>query len=97
MAIQLYRPGKSHNISGINCDIINCSLQSASMMINDGWFYHPADFDESADEAADEAAGNEPASSDEIRALAKEAGIKDYDKKRIKTLTQELEDLTNDG
>lgn len=93
MAVQLYKPGNTHVINGVECDILNCSITSIDGMIKQGW-YTSTDFGEDAKSDEFKDAGDQ-ASPEEIRALAKDAGIKDYSKKRISTLIKELEELTN--
>ncbi len=97
MAVQLYKPGNSHNIAGIDCDIINCKVTSMGALLKDGWYAHPSEFegDGVAPESDDDSSGDEAASAKEIRALAKEAGLEGHETKRVKTLIKELEDLTN--
>jgi len=90
MSAQLYKPGGTYVVNGISCDIVNCSVTSVSSLLNDGWYASPEDF-----ETEEETLEPEDASPEEIRALAKEAGIVGHDTKRIATLVKELEELTS--
>lgn len=93
MSIQLYRPGNDQNICGIDCEIINCKISSMQSMLDSGWFAHPDDFASAGED--EQSGGEDEVSAEEIRVLAKDAGIEGYEKKRVKTLIKELEDLTN--
>ena len=90
MAIVLYREGSTHTIRGVVCEAKRFDPDELDWCLGEGWYKSPHDMTpaiieeiEKPDELADYSA-------DEIRQLAKEADIIDYDKKRIKTLKIEL-------
>ena len=86
MATKLYRAGTTNIVDGIECEIRLFDCRDPLSFIGiDGWCATPQDINktESVDEFADHSADN-------IRELAKEAGIDGWEKKRINTLKGEL-------
>lgn len=110
MAIQLYKPGKKFNVRGVECDVLNTTIGSLQYHLDDGWFKTPGEWDEPAKTEPEETEPEEtepdaqvaPAKSikedaEKIRQAAKEAGIDGFEKKRISTLKDELNDIQNTG
>jgi hypothetical protein len=88
MGIKLYREGNSHIENGIECEIRLFSRgDPLSFVGTDGWCKSPEDINKDNKTDDDKGSGY---TSDEIRELAKEAGIEGWDTKRIHTLKEVL-------
>ncbi len=94
MAIQLYKAGDSHEVRGIKCEVANFKPAELEARLAEGWAKSPEDIgngdkQEEIKEAEEELFEEEidPA---EVRERAKVAGIEGWEKKRIKTLINEL-------
>ncbi len=96
MAIQLYREGTTHNVRGIECELMNCDIADLNYYVDQGWSTSPETLEipiESDDLPAEGGPIPDPAPQDinPIRLRAKEAGIDGWDTKNFKTLEAELE------
>jgi len=92
MAIQLYKAGDTHEVRGIKCEVRNFTNQEYGYWLENGWYLDPKDIPlESVEEAKEEV--EEEKELHPVRLAAKDAGIDGYEKKRIKTLEGELDEL----
>lgn len=84
MAIKLYRKGNTHCVNGIECEVrmFRATTNSLDFVGVDGWCLKPEDINKK-DEWSEYTA-------DQIRSLAKDADIEDWDTKRINTLKELL-------
>ncbi len=82
MATKLYREGTSHIVRGIECEIRLFPRNGLSFVGLDGWCASPEDINK-VDEWSEY-------SSEQIRELAKDAGIEGWENKRINTLKEVL-------
>ena len=88
MATKLYREGTTHCVNGITCEVRLFDRGNPLDFIGiDGWCAIPEDINKDNKTDDDKWSGY---TSDEIRELAKEAGIDGWDTKRIHTLTEVL-------
>ncbi len=87
MAIQLYRPGTTHEVNGVKCEIGNFDISSMQGLIDIGWFT-TTDFNAQDEEPELETEED----INPVRVDAREAGIEGWETKRIKTLQAELDE-----
>ena len=97
MTAALYRKGNTHIDQGIECEIVRVPNKFVEDYLNDGYVKTPQELLEPKEEikvipTKEEADtnGTGKLSSEEVRAAAEKAGIKDYGTKRIATLKKEL-------
>ena len=92
MASQLYRPGNTHNVRGVECELGNFNAYELTDRINEGWYRTPGEWlKETKEEPAEqpEIAKSDP--NHPVRQAAKEADIDGWGSKRISTLEKELD------
>tara|TARA_R110000782_G_scaffold194327_1_gene283946 strand:+ start:395 stop:643 length:249 start_codon:yes stop_codon:yes gene_type:complete len=80
MATLIYRAGTGHNEGGIECEINRCEPEHLESQLASGWSLSPPALETDDGDLT----------SDEVRELAKEAGIDGWDTKRIKTLKEAM-------
>jgi len=87
MAIQLYRPGNTHIVRGVECELKNFHAHEQTDQINAGWYQSPGEWDieqTKSDQEEVKYAKSNP--NHPTRVAAKEAGIDGWDTKRLSTL-----------
>lgn len=89
MAITLFRAGNTHEVKGVVCEAHNFMVNELEWCLSQGWVTSPEEIENVSEEKTDEEEGPDETPED-VRQLAKEAGIQDWEKKRIKTLKLEL-------
>jgi len=94
MAIQVYKPGKTHTVRGVECEALNINIGSLNHYLENGYYKKEGEWME-VDEDETKAEDEENKSAEGVREKAKAAGIEGFDKKRIKTLESELNGLEN--
>jgi hypothetical protein len=88
MATKLYREGTTHCVNGIDCEVrLFTTGYPLRFVGTDGWCKTPEDINKDNKTDDDEWSGY---TSDQIRELAKDAGIDGWDTKRIHTLKEVL-------
>jgi len=101
MAIQVYKPGNTHTVRGVECEALNINIGSLSHYLENGYYKKEGEWLEAVEdevETEDEPQVDEPVENkraEGVREKAKAAGIEGFDKKRIKTLESELNGLEN--
>lgn len=85
MSIVLYRKGNTHTEFGIECEVHILDTKRLRAALHAGFVTHPKELIEETNSGEDD-----KLSSQQVRDSAKEAGIEDWDKKRIGTLKAEL-------
>ena len=81
--ITLYKKGNSHIVRGVVCELRNFETTELDFAKSIGYITDESKLEEEVDDSAE-------LSTKEIRALAKEAGIKSYSKKKVDDLKKEL-------
>lgn len=81
--ITLYKKGNSHIVRGVVCELKNFDVTELDFALSQGYITDESKLDEKIDD-------NNDLSTKEIRVLAKEAGIKNYSKKKVDDLKKEL-------
>ena len=81
MGIMLYRPGTTHVEHGVKCEAQKFRTSDFPAILDQGWFTDPREM-----EAGEPAAATDK----EIRASAKELGIRNWHNKKIETLKKEI-------
>jgi len=90
MAYQIYRPGTTHTVRGIQCELKNVEQEIQFRdHLEDGWYKSPGEWEDKAASPNTEIAKSDP--NHPVRVQAKEAGIEGWDTKRIATLETELD------
>lgn len=90
MGASIYREGKTHNIRGVECEMIVVDVKSLKSHLSQGWVVDPKTLYKkpSFEEADKNKTGK--LSSKEVRGAAKKAGIENYSSARISTLKKKL-------
>ena len=94
MAVALYRPGGTHKIRGVKCEMQIFSTNCVDNAIETGWFYSPEgcyDVVEQVSSQTDGILSIDDMTDDEIRILAKERKIKNWYNKGIDKLKTEID------
>lgn len=98
MAIQLYKPGNTHKVKGVECEVKNFDIAELDYQLKEGWYRYPGEWDQ-GEAPAEEQSGYEDEAPQEysktdpnhpVRVSAREAGIDGWDTKRLATLEKLL-------
>ena len=96
MGVTLYRPGSTHNIKGIQCELRVFNEYNFKVCLDKGWFFSPEEcYPKEPVVEAKQDKKEKPVKKmqdTEIRKLAKDAGIKSWHVKKIDRLKKELEE-----
>lgn len=98
MGVTLYKPGDTHTVNGIPCDLKVFDPQTFESSLEAGWFLSPeacyAEIEEESGEEKEEEFNEEkgPKTDKEIRLLAKDIGVKFWHNKSISRLKVEIEE-----
>ncbi len=96
MGVTLYRPGTTHNINGILCELRVFNEYNFKVCLDKGWFFSPTEcYPKEPVVEAKQDKKEKPVKKmqdTEIRKLAKDAGIKSWHVKKIDRLKKELEE-----
>jgi hypothetical protein len=99
MAVILFKKGNTHKERGIPCQMQICNEYSYLHLLKQGWHYTPEEcYAEEEPELVEipevkEETETEEEPIDEIRVLARDAGISHWHNKSINRLTKELREL----
>ena len=95
MAIQLYKKGNTHTVRGIECEIGTFDEYSYLHNLDNEWFYSPeecySDVDAALAKKLAECCVVLEDPKENIRLIAKKAGIRNWHNKKIENIEKELE------
>lgn len=83
MGCVVYKQGDTHNVKGVKCELKVVTIGQFKEYLSDGWFASP-------EEAYADKNDSGKLSNEEIRMAAKEKGLDNWEKGRIKTLKEAL-------
>lgn len=90
MALQLYRKGDTHNVRGIECELVNIRHDQVDEYLAQGWVRDPKEIDEpEKPDNVVELKKTDP--KHPVRQKAKEAGIDGWKTRSISKLEAELD------
>jgi NACalpha-BTF3-like transcription factor len=96
MGTHIYREGSTHEFNGIPCEIkVVSSKSSVATELRDGWVMNPNDLypvasEEEVEEDEEEEVLLDDLPNQDIRLLAKQLDIEDWETRQIKTLKEEI-------
>lgn len=84
--IVLYRNGDKHEVGGVKCELQRFKNRELEARLQEGWAVDPLELKKSPESKPSKG----EASNKQVREMAKEAGIENWEKGRISKLKEQL-------